>query len=136
MALEPLPEVTRPYDQSFTRWVARNVKGGDKLALCMQCGTCSGSCRTAVYYEHGPRMLFAMIRAGNVHDVMTSTTLHGCGRCYLCVSRCPRGIPVAHIIRDLGQKADELGYSIRPVGPDGQPIPDAGAACPTCAAAQ
>lgn len=129
-SLEPLPVTTRPYDQSFARWVARNVKGGDKLSLCMQCGVCSGSCRTAHLYDHGPRLVFQMIRAGMVHEVMTSSSIHGCGLCYLCVARCPRKVPVAHILMDLGRKADELGYSLRPVA---EPAP-AEDSCPDCAA--
>lgn len=111
-SLEPLPVSARPYDQSFARWVARNIKGGDALALCMQCGVCSGSCRTAKRYDHGPRLVFQMIRAGYVHRVMTSSTVHGCGLCFLCVVRCPRKVPVAHILRDLARKAGMLGYSL------------------------
>lgn len=126
--LEPLPVTTRSYDQSFARWVARNINGGDKLALCMQCGVCSGSCRTAHLYEHGPRLLFQMIRAGLVHEVMTSTTIHGCGLCFLCVARCPRKVPVAHILRDLGRKADGLGYSAKQI----KTMPTERDTCPDC----
>ena len=113
-AIEPLPSPTRLYDQSFARWVYRNVKGGDTLALCMQCGTCAGSCHEGRKYDNGPRKLFQMIRAGMVENVMTSREIHACGRCFLCVARCPRGVPVAHILKDLGRRALELGFTQKP----------------------
>ena len=35
-----------------------------RVELCIQCGTCGGSCPSAADMDHTPRMLFAMIRAG------------------------------------------------------------------------
>ena len=32
--------------------------------MCIQCGTCGGSCPSAEDMDHTPRMLFAMVRAG------------------------------------------------------------------------
>ncbi|MBC8158584.1 MAG: heterodisulfide reductase subunit C, partial [Alphaproteobacteria bacterium] len=52
-----LPESKRKYDLTFARWVARNVHGGDKLNMCMQCGVCSGSCPLGEQMDYGPRRL-------------------------------------------------------------------------------
>ena len=107
--LQPTPPAK--YDLGFARWVYDNVDGGDQLALCMQCGVCSGSCPIGVQMDHGPRKLFMMIRAGMKEAVMTSDTPWNCTSCYRCTVRCPRGIPVTAILQDLAAKQAELGYA-------------------------
>jgi quinone-modifying oxidoreductase subunit QmoC len=102
---------TPAYDLSFARWVYRNIQGGDRLSLCMQCGTCSGSCPIGVQMDHGPRKLFMMIRAGMKEEVLRSNTLWNCTSCYRCVVRCPRGVPVTYILQDLAAKSAQLGYA-------------------------
>ncbi len=37
-------------------------------------------------------------------EVLSSNTGWNCTSCYRCVVRCPRGIPVTYILRDLGTK--------------------------------
>ena len=37
-ALPILSDSSQKYDLGFARWVYNNVKGGDKLSMCMQCG--------------------------------------------------------------------------------------------------
>ena len=101
----------RTYDLGFAQWVYDNIDGGDKLALCMQCGMCSGSCPIGTQMDYGPRKLFMMIRAGMKEAVMTANTMWNCTSCYNCVVRCPRGIPVTYILQDLATKAVELGYA-------------------------
>ncbi len=108
---EALPETTGRYDLNFARWVYKNINGGDKLALCMQCGVCSGSCPIGEKMDYGPRKLFMMIRAGMKDEVMRSNTMWNCTSCYRCVVRCPRGVPVTYILQDLAAKAVELGYA-------------------------
>ena len=105
------PASPQKYDLGFARWVYDNVQNGDKLALCMQCGVCSGSCPIGVEMDHGPRKLFMMIRAGMKEEVMTSNTPWNCTSCYRCTVRCPRGIPVTSILQDLAAKQAELGYA-------------------------
>ena len=106
----PLPNPGKKYDLAFARWVYDNVNGGDKMALCMQCGVCSGSCPIGTNMDHGPRKLFMMIRAGMQEAVMTSNTPANCTSCYRCVVRCPRSVPVTYILQDLLAKQAELGY--------------------------
>lgn len=106
----PAPDTAKKYDLGFAKWVYENINGGDKMALCMQCGACSGSCPIGVQMDYGPRKLFMMIRAGMKEDVMTSNTQWNCTSCYRCVVRCPRGVPVTYILQDLAAKSAELGY--------------------------
>ncbi len=98
------------YELGFARWVYGNVKGGDKLSLCMQCGACSGSCPIGTEMDHGPRKLIMMVRAGMKEDVLRSNTLFNCTKCYRCTVRCPRGIPVTSIVQGLAAAAAAQGY--------------------------
>jgi len=108
----PLPQVaSRKYDLTFARWVRDNVEGGDKLNMCMQCGTCSGSCPIGPEMDNGPRKTFMMVRAGMREEVLSSSTLWNCTSCYRCTVRCPRGIKVTAIIQGLAQVASKEGYA-------------------------
>jgi len=101
----------RKYDLGFANWVYRNIDGGDRIALCMQCGMCSGSCPIGTQMDQGPRKLFMMIRAGLKEAVLTSDTIWNCTQCYNCVVRCPRQIPVTNILQSLGVVAVKQGYA-------------------------
>ncbi|KAF0118275.1 MAG: heterodisulfide reductase subunit C [Rhodospirillaceae bacterium] len=105
------PTPTRPYDLGFTRWVYQNIDGGDRMALCMQCGVCSGSCPLSTTMDNGPRKTFMMIRAGMKDAVLKSDTLWNCVSCYNCVVRCPRHVPVAYILHELATLAVREGYA-------------------------
>jgi quinone-modifying oxidoreductase subunit QmoC len=105
------PAGARTYDLNFARWVYRNVEGGDRISLCMQCGMCSGSCPIGTAMDQGPRKLFMMIRAGMKEAVLTSNTIWNCTQCYNCVVRCPRQIPVTNILQGLATVAVQEGYA-------------------------
>ena len=105
------PDSARKYDLGFAKWVYKNVYNGDKMALCMQCGACAGSCPIGTEMDHGPRKLFMMIRAGMKEDVFNSSTLWNCTSCYRCTVRCPRGIPVTNIIQGLAREAVAQGFA-------------------------
>lgn len=108
-AMSPTP--SRKYDLSFARWVYDNVDGGERLAKCMQCGACSGSCPIGDQMDYGPRKLFMMIRAGMKEAVLTSNTIWNCVSCYNCTVRCPRKVPVTHILHELATVAVHEGYA-------------------------
>jgi heterodisulfide reductase subunit C len=72
-----------------------------KIRLCMQCGTCTGSCPIADKMEHTPSELIAMVRADQREEVLASSAPWQCLSCYICSERCPRKIKVADIIYAL-----------------------------------
>ena len=57
-----------------------------------------------------------MIRANKRDDVLQSSSMWMCTSCYNCIVRCPRGLPITHIMHGLAHYADRLG-----VAPEDQP---------------
>jgi heterodisulfide reductase subunit C len=75
------------------------------LEMCIQCGTCGGSCPSSADMDHTPRMLFAMIRAGMREAVLRSNTPWMCVSCYHCVVRCPQDVHIADVMYTLKSMA-------------------------------
>jgi heterodisulfide reductase subunit C len=75
--------------------------GGEKIRLCIQCGTCSASCPNANKMDYTPREIIAMARAGMRNEVLSSNSMWLCLSCYLCTVRCPRGIVPTYLMHSL-----------------------------------
>ncbi len=104
------------YRNSFLKEVEANVEEGDWVKMCMQCGVCAGSCPLGNAWEHTPQKIFMMIRAGKRDDVLQSDSMWMCTSCYNCIVRCPRELPITHIMHGLAHYAKRLG-----IAPKGQP---------------
>ncbi len=76
-----------------------------RLDMCIQCGTCGGSCPSADDMDHTPRTLFAMIRAGMREQVLHSNTPWMCVSCYLCTVRCPQDVRITDVMYTLKNMA-------------------------------
>jgi quinone-modifying oxidoreductase subunit QmoC len=57
-----------------------------------------------------------MIRAGKREEVLASDSMWMCTSCYNCIVRCPRELPITHIMHGLAHYAKRLG-----IVPKGQP---------------
>ncbi len=99
------------YRNDFLKEVEANVEEGEWVKMCMQCGVCSGSCPFGPYWEHPPQEIFMMIRAGKREAVLTSDSMWMCTSCYNCIVRCPRGLPITHIMHGLANYAHRLGLA-------------------------
>ena len=99
------------YRSNFLKEVEANVEEGDWVKMCMQCGVCSGSCPLGNAWEHPPQEIFMMIRAGKREEVLTSSSMWMCTSCYNCIVRCPRELPITHIMHGLAHYAKRLGLS-------------------------
>jgi quinone-modifying oxidoreductase subunit QmoC len=99
------------YRNNFLKEVEGNVEEGDWVKMCMQCGVCSGSCPLGDAWDHPPQELFMMIRAGKREEVLTSESMWMCTSCYNCIVRCPRGLPITHIMHGLASYANRLGLA-------------------------
>lgn len=111
-----LPVAAAAYRGDFLREVEAQVEGGEWVKMCMQCGVCAGSCPFGPHWEHSPQKIFMMIRAGQREAVLTSDSMWMCTSCYNCVVRCPRKLPITHIMHGLAHHAHRLGLA-----PKGQP---------------
>jgi heterodisulfide reductase subunit C len=88
-----------------------SMPGGEKINLCIQCGTCSASCPNANKMDYTPRELIAMARAGMRQEVLSSNSMWLCLSCYMCTVRCPRGIVPTYIMHALESLAMRYGLS-------------------------
>ena len=102
---------TGNYRNDFLKEVEANVEDGEWVKMCMQCGVCAGSCPLGPYWEHPPQELFMMIRAGLREDVLSSESMWMCTSCYNCIVRCPRELPITHIMHGLANYAHRLGLA-------------------------
>ena len=99
------PPITE--DMSMIKQVAQRTAGVSRLEMCIQCGTCGGSCPSASAMDHTPRAIFAMMRAGMREAVLQSNTFWMCVSCYHCVVRCPQNIHIADVMYTLKGMAIE-----------------------------
>ena len=52
-----------------------------------------------------------MIRANKREEVLESSSMWMCTSCYNCIARCPRGLPITHIMHGLATYAKRLGLA-------------------------
>ena len=107
------------YRNNFLREVEEKVDEGEWVKMCMQCGVCAGSCTFGPDWEHTPQKIFMMIRAGKREEVLSSHSMWLCTSCYNCIVRCPRELPITHIMHGLASYAHRLGLA-----PKNQPTRD------------
>ena len=88
---------------------AHLVPGGERIARCIQCGTCTASCPVAYVMDISPRMVIALFRAGEIEKVLRSRTIWICASCYMCTTRCPQAIKITDILYALKRTAMERG---------------------------
>jgi len=103
--------IAKKYSNNFLKEVEANVEEGNWVKMCMQCGVCAGSCPLGADWEHTPQELFMMIRAGKREEVLTSESMWMCTSCYNCIVRCPRELPITHIMHGLANYAHRLGIA-------------------------
>lgn len=89
----------------FLEEVSAATAGVARLEMCIQCGTCGGSCPSTEDMDHTPRSLFAMVRAGYRDEVLKSNTPWVCVSCYHCVVRCPQEVHITDVMYTLKSMA-------------------------------
>lgn len=92
------PPVHEIEDLTLLEEVAARTAGVSRLEMCIQCGTCGGSCPSADDMDHTPRQLFAMLRAGMREESLKSNTPWICVSCYHCVVRCPQNVHITDVM--------------------------------------
>ena len=106
------------YTNNFLKEIEQQAEMGHWVKMCMQCGVCSGSCPTNFHpgWEHPPQEIFMLIRAGKRDEVLNSRSMWMCTSCYNCYVRCPRKLPITHIMHGIAEYAYRIGRA-----PQGQP---------------
>jgi heterodisulfide reductase subunit C len=85
-------------NREFMEKVIAEGGEGAAIASCMQCGTCSGGCTNIDQMDMSPRTLVLMVQRGEWEKVLKSNALWLCSSCYICTSRCPRGVRPSDVI--------------------------------------
>ncbi len=94
---------------TFFDEVIAATPGKSRLEMCIQCGTCGGSCPSGPDMDHTPRALFAMIKAGMKDQVLRSNTPWYCVSCYYCMVRCPQEVHITDLMYTLKRMAIQEG---------------------------
>jgi len=90
------------------RTLAEDEKYCKKLAICYQCGVCTGGCPVAyVKPEYNPRRILEAIILGQHEEVLSSDLLWLCTSCHSCLERCPQRIEVSELLIALRNLAAE-----------------------------
>ncbi len=76
---------------------------GQDVKICMQCGTCSGSCPMMEHMNISPRKAMHFIQFGLSEMVADVNSCWYCASCHTCSARCPRGIDIARVMEALRQ---------------------------------
>jgi heterodisulfide reductase subunit D len=97
-------------EELFAAWV--ELRGGERVIACYQCGTCSGSCPTASAMEYNPRRILHMLRLGQGERVLNSRSIWLCTSCYSCTTRCPREIKITDALIGLRRLAVDRGLNV------------------------
>lgn len=92
-------------DLSLLHEVNIATAGQANVEMCIQCGSCGGSCPSATDMDHTPRMIFAMLRAGMRLEALHSNTPWICVSCYHCVVRCPQQVHIPDVMYTLKSMA-------------------------------
>jgi heterodisulfide reductase subunit D len=90
------------------------LRGGERVVVCYQCGTCSGSCPTASEMDYNPRRILHMLRLGMGERVLNSRAIWLCTSCYSCTARCPREIQISDTMLGLRSLAVDQGLDLPP----------------------
>jgi heterodisulfide reductase subunit C len=114
---QPFPTETKT-PATFLERVMAATPGESRLEMCIQCGTCGGSCPSGDDMDNTPRQIFAMIRADMEKEVLSSNTPWYCVSCYYCAIRCPQEVHIPDIMYTLKNMAIAQQRVVDSTAPD------------------
>ena len=94
-------------DVSFTDAVVK--AGGNKVNLCIQCGTCSACCPSGTRTALRTRQIIRRAQLGFQEKVLLDKGLWLCTTCSTCTNRCPRDVDPMGILISLRSLLVEEG---------------------------
>ncbi|ADZ08951.1 CoB/CoM heterodisulfide reductase, subunit C [Methanobacterium lacus] len=84
--------------------------GAESVALCFQCGTCTGACPSGRRTPYKIRNVVRKSVMGLKEEVIADDTIWMCTTCYECQERCPRGIKIVDVVKTVRNFAAQAGY--------------------------
>ena len=84
--------------------------GAESLAICFQCGTCTGACPSGRRTPYRVRQLVRRSLMGLKEELLADDTIWMCSTCYECQERCPREIKIVDIVKIVRNYASQAGY--------------------------
>jgi heterodisulfide reductase subunit C len=84
--------------------------GAESVAVCFQCGTCSGACPSGRRTPYKIRQVVRKAVMGLKEEVISDDTIWMCTTCYECQERCPRGIKIVDVVKAIRNQAAHAGY--------------------------
>jgi heterodisulfide reductase subunit C len=84
--------------------------GAESVAICFQCGTCTGACPSGRRTPYRVRQLVRKSLVGFKDELIKDDTIWMCSTCYECQERCPRGIKIVDIVKIVRNYASQAGY--------------------------
>ncbi len=92
--------VITPESEAFLRRVS--AISGEKITMCDQRGTCTGSCPMINEMDVVPSQIMRMVQLGQT-EVLGTKTMWLCASCFACTVRCPRGLDLSKVAEALRQ---------------------------------
>ena len=83
--------------------------GAETVALCYQCGTCTGSCPSGKRTPYRIRTIIRKSLMGLKSEVLTDDTIWECVTCYACQERCPRGVAIVDVVKIVRNMQSQAG---------------------------
>lgn len=84
--------------------------GAESLAICFQCGTCTGACPSGRRTPYRVRQLVRRSLLGLKEELLADDTIWMCSTCYECQERCPREIKIVDIVKIVRNYASQAGH--------------------------
>lgn len=93
--------------------IKADIRYGDALKACMNCGICTAICPAAEFFDYDPRRICDTVQRGDeetLEQLLRSDTIWECGQCLSCKTRCPRGNVPGMVISILRKVSQDVGY--------------------------
>ena len=83
--------------------------GAETVALCYQCGTCTGSCPSGKRTPYRIRNIIRKSLMGLKEEVLNDEAIWECVTCYACQERCPRGVAIVDVVKIIRNMQSQAG---------------------------
>jgi heterodisulfide reductase subunit C len=105
--------VSKPHyidlDCADSRLADELAKREPSFRLCIQCGSCTGTCSTGQFTPFSIRHIHLMIQRGELHGL--ANMLEKCMLCGKCKLVCPRGVNTRNVIVEARKLLSDKSFN-------------------------